>query len=147
MPAKIGSASHLFVTTLSILSEIVSSFEPAFFFTTAFAVNSLIYVYLWFVIMDSASSSISFSQSSMCCSRCFFRSSLKYTFSRAFSSLSKTLMAYQRRFSGGTIFSIDSSICAIACSTEPVNTCGRSCAFFSLASFRHSSTASMQPSE
>ena len=41
-------------------------------------------------------------------------------------SRSKTLIAYQRIERSGTLPWIDSSIWAIACSTEPVNTCGTS---------------------
>ena len=129
---KIGSARILLVTIRSILSETVKLPGLAFLCTDA-ETTFVIYLYLWFVIMLSVSSSSSFSQSEICSSKCCFNPVSSLSSSRTFSSLSKILMAYQRRFSLDTIFSIDSSICAIACSTAPVKTWGASAIFFDFA--------------
>jgi len=84
-------------------------------------------------MMLSESSSSSFSQSLICCSRCSFRILSSCSISSAFSSRSKSFIAYQRRFCGSTIEEMLSSICATACSTLPVNTCGSSCPAFDFA--------------
>ena len=122
---KIGSAKSLLVTILSILSE-VESFSWFAFLVIALGATLLIYAYLWLITILSASSSSSASQSAMCSSICLLSSASSASSSTIFSSLSKSLIAYHLRLSLLTIFSIDSSMCAIACSTDPLNTCGSS---------------------
>ncbi len=73
-----------------------------------------------------ASSSISFSQSAICASKCPKRFSSETNWFRICSSLSKILMAYHLSSLCWTISEIDSSICATACSTLPINTCNGS---------------------
>jgi len=83
--------------------------------------------------MLSESSSISFSQSLICISICLIRDLSKARSSMIFSSRSNNFIAYHLRFSLFTYGDIDSSICAIACSTLPLNTCGGSLVLLFLA--------------
>ena len=62
--AKIGKAIHLFVTILSILSEVVSLLAVTFFITQYLIIDSM-YLYRSAVIIDSESSSSFFSHSLM----------------------------------------------------------------------------------
>ena len=90
--ANIGSASSLFVTTLSILSETLSFPDETLF--THFLVMFPVKLYLSEVIMLSVSSSISFSRSAIILS---VSSATLSEYGRAliiFSSFSKTLSAY-----------------------------------------------------
>ena len=73
--------------------------------------------------MDSASSSISFSTSAMCCSTSFMTASLRASCSTALLSRSKSLIAYQRCCSSGILETACSSICARVCSTGPEKVC------------------------
>ena len=97
-------------------------------------------------MMDSASSSISLSQSVMWPSTCEMMSAGTPSVSIAFLSRSNTLIAAQRLVAFSTFPCRDSSMCASACSTEPVNTCGRSPFTPFFASARASSAASRVPS-
>ena len=94
--AKIGRARIRLVTIRSILSEVVRLWAAAFFFTALFT-TPLMYVYRWLVMMLSASSSISFSQSAMWASRWAFSSPVRFNWAITLSSRSNTLMAYHRR--------------------------------------------------
>ena len=97
-------------------------------------------------MIDSASSSSSFSQSFTCSSMCASVSASSESFARTFSSRSKILIAYQRICAFGTSFSIDSSMCASACSTLPVKTCGASPGLCARAASTAASAASRMPS-
>ena len=94
--AKIGRARIRLVTIRSILSEVVRLWAAAFFFTALFT-TPLMYAYRWLVMMLSASSSSSFSQSAMWASRWAFSSPVSFSWAITLSSRSNTLMAYQRR--------------------------------------------------
>ncbi len=87
----------------------------------------------------SASSSISFSQSLMCCSMWACRSAERWSCSVALASLSKSFTANHLCCSFGTRVSMDSSMWAMACSTLPVKTWGSSP--FSLAAWAMASSA------
>ena len=77
-------------------------------------------------MIDSASSPSSFSQSRMCSSMCFISPTPMPSFWMISRSRSNILIAYQRIDRAGTLPCIDSSMCAIACSTDPLKTCGTS---------------------
>ena len=81
------------------------------------------YKYLSFVMMDSASSSISVSAALMSFSMCAMTFAGMLSFSRTFSSRSKILIAYHLCCSSGSPWTAASSICAIACSTAPEKVC------------------------
>ncbi len=73
--------------------------------------------------MLSASSSSSVSAATMSCSTWARVSWSTLRISRTLSSLSKTLIAYQRCCSSGMSWTMASSIWAIACSTGPEKVC------------------------
>ena len=74
-------------------------------------------------MIESDSSSFSFSHSSISFSIWFFISSEICRSSYTLSSLSKSLMAYHRCWLSGRWWTVISSICAKACSTEPEYLC------------------------
>ena len=102
------------------------------------------YKYLSFVMMDSASSSISVSAALMSFSMCAMTSAGMLSFSRTFSSRSKILIAYHLCCSSARSWIAASSMCAIACSTTPENVCIGIVFAFSAASIA-ASAASMMP--
>ena len=77
-------------------------------------------------MIDSASSSISRSQSEMCSSTWATMSAGTWSVSIAFASRSNTLIAAHRLVAFSTVPCRDSSMCASACSTDPEKTCGLS---------------------
>ena len=120
MTAKIGRPSQRLVTILSILSEVVM---PVLFFFRQSLMIEAMYRYRSLVMMLSASSSISFSAASMSCSMCFLVASGMFSCSRTLSSRSKILIAYHLCCASGRSCRQASSICAMACSTQPQNLC------------------------
>ena len=95
-------------------------------------------------MMDSASSSISFSVSLICSSTDAFVFSSIFMVARTLSSLSKILMAYHLFWFSATPSRQCSSICARQCSTGPLNVCaGMTVPLF--AAFTAPSAASIIP--
>ncbi len=96
-------------------------------------------------MIDSASSSSSFSAACMSASMCSFVAGSMFSFSMTFSSRSNTFIAYQRCCSSGRSWTIASSMWASACSTGPEKECcGTVLVDFaaSIAAFAASSTPS-----
>ena len=101
-------------------------------------------MYRSLVMMDSASSSISFSAALMSSSICAITSASMCRLSRTLSSLSKILIAYHLCCSSGMLCTAASSMCASACSTTPAKVCIGIVLLFFAASIA-ASAASMTP--
>ena len=95
--------------------------------------------------MDSASSSSSVSAALMSFSMCSIVSFGILIISSTFSSRSNILIAYQRCCASGRSWSAASSMCAIACSTTPLNVCCGTIFSFASAALIAFSAASVIP--
>ena len=117
--AKIGSARILFVTILSILSDVERAFRA--FFTevsTAFVMKS----YLAFVITLSTSSSHAFSRFSLIFSSSALSDSERVIFSRTLASFSRSFTANHLRWlSAHAVFGRILSAASIAASVASSN--------------------------